>query len=85
MDNLEKFIVGNFTGISDEDLRKIAKAVSNEQDQRYREKRSKLVDDFKQAFYALHTAGIDVSFAVDGDYEYGEEVIINNFDAFIFC
>lgn len=56
----------DFTTLTEDELKTLYNGVVNEHAHRLREKRAKLRENFKQAFYALHEAGVDVTYS-DGD------------------
>lgn len=56
----------NFTTLTEDELKTLYNGVVNEHARRLREKQVKLKENFKQAFYALHEAGVDVTYS-DGD------------------
>lgn len=60
----------DFTTLTEDELKALYKGIVDEHARRDRMKRTKLIEDFKTAFYALQDAGIDVTYSeCDDDIE----------------
>lgn len=57
----------DFTTLTEDELKILYKGVVDEHARRDREKRVKLMDNFKQAFLALRDAGIEVTYSDSED------------------
>lgn len=67
-------------GFTDEELRRLRAAIEEEEMCRRRANRSKLIEDFRSAYYALDEAGISVKYAEGWD----DGIYLTKWDEFYF-
>ena len=67
--------------MSDGELQTCLRRITEEINRRERQKRQKLIDNFKEAFYALHGAGVCIKY-YENDYgdDYTTIIDWDNFD-----
>jgi len=73
---------GEFDHLTDDELGNLMIALNREFERRAREKRGKLISDFKDAFNALREVGISIKYYED-DYD-DNYTIITDWDSFDF-
>lgn len=57
----------DFTTLTEDELKTLYQGVVDEHARRDRMKRSKLIENFQLAFYALQDAGIEITYTDDDD------------------
>ena len=73
--------VNNLQKLTDDELNTLNNYVSHEKTRRAEQARIELINNFRNAFLAIHKAGIEI--AID-NYNYDEEFTITRFDDFNF-
>jgi hypothetical protein len=69
----------NLSTMTDEEIKRALEALANEVNYRKRQKEANLIEDFRRAWFALNSIGVNVSYDNDG-----EEICLNHWDDFDF-